>query len=356
MTKTTIDDVAALAGVSIKTVSRVANKEPNVREATRARVLKAIGELNYRPNPSARSLAGRRSFLVGLLYDDPDAYENPSSNYILNIQQGVLRTCKAANYDFLIHPCDYRDKNLSEEIRSLINHSKLDGLILVPPLSDMKSVISAIKRTGTPAVRISPGTEREFQSAVYTNDRRICAEMTKHLASLGHTRIAFITGHPDHKALVKRYLGYQDGLENSGLKGTNSLVKAGDNSFGAGEECARKLLKIKKPPTAIFACNDDMAAGVIRVAYQIGVKLPNELSVVGFDDIPLAKMIYPTLTTIRQPIRAMAERAAQMLIDQMHSKPAVKERQIIYASLKIRESTGAAKGAPQRTSKSRAAA
>lgn len=356
MSKATIDDVAALAGVSIKTVSRVVNKEPNVREGTRERVRKAIEKLNYRPNPSARSLASKRSYLIGLLYDDPSLYDNPSSNYIINIQQGALRVCESESYDLLIHPCNYTDENLGREILSLINHSRVDGLILSPPLSDMKSIVETIKKTGTPLVRISPGDKMDSRLAVSTNDREICAEMTEYLASLGHTRIAFITGNPDHKALAKRYLGYQDGLKNAGLNLLKGLVKGGDNSFGSGEDCARKLLKSKNPPTAIFAANDDMATGVLRVAHQMGIKMTDELSVAGFDDIPLAQQIYPALTTIRQPVRSMAERAVEILMDQVRSRPLKEKQQTIEAELRIRESTGPTKRPSQRKTNKKAAA
>jgi LacI family transcriptional regulator len=340
MRKANIEDVAALAGVSIKTVSRVINKEPNVREGTRERVLKAVKELNYRPNPSARSLAGRRSFLIGLLYDDPGLYENPSSNYIVNVQQGALRVCKSENLDLLIHPCNYQSKNLNSEIRSLIEHSRVDGLIVTPPLSDKKSLIATINKTGTPVVRVSPGDTSESQFSVSTNDREICAEMTEYLASLGHRRIAFITGNPDHKAIEYRFLGYQDGLRNAGLKFSQQLVKSGDNSFRSGEECTRKLLGGKNPPTAIFAANDDMATGVLRAAHQLGVEVPAALSVAGFDDIPLAQQIYPALTTIRQPVRKMAEKAAEQLLEQVRSEPVEQKSAKIEAELRIRESTG----------------
>jgi len=342
MQKATIDDVAALAGVSIKTVSRVVNTEPNVRESTRQRVQEAVLKLNYRPNPSARSLAGKRSFLIGLLYDDPSLYDNPSSNYIVNIQQGALRVCKSEHYDLFIHPCNYKDKNLNNEIRSLINHSKVDGLILAPPLSDMKSLFATIREVETPTVSISPGSMTESQLAVATNDRDICSKMTEYLASLGHSRIAFIAGNRDHKALENRFLGYQDGLKNAGLKFRKGLVTDGDNSFGSGEECARKLLQRQNPPTAIFACNDDMATGVIRVAHQMGISIPSELSVAGFDDIPLAQQIYPALTTIRQPVRSMSETAVELLMDQVRARPPSDKPRMIDAELRIRESTGAA--------------
>lgn len=342
MRKANIEDVAALAGVSIKTVSRVINKEPNVRESTRERVLKAAKELKYRPNPSARSLAGRRSHLIGLLYDDPGLYENPSSNYIVNIQQGALRVCKAEGDDLLIHPCNYKSRNLNREIKSMIEHSRVDGLIVTPPLSDKKSLIATVRKTGTPVVAISPGNAAGGLMAVSTNDREICAEMTEYLASIGHRKIAFITGNPDHVAIENRFFGYKDGLKNSGLEFSEALVKEGDNSFRSGEECTTKLLRSKNPPTAIFASNDDMATGVLRAAYQLGLKVPKDLSVAGFDDIPLAQQIYPALTTIRQPIRKMAEKAAEILMEQVRLQPVASSSPVVNAELRIRESTGPA--------------
>jgi LacI family transcriptional regulator len=184
----------------------------------------------------------------------------------------------------------------------------------------MPKIVRAIEATGTPLVRLSPGTLNGKQLSVVTNDREISAEMTRYLASLGHERIAFITGHPSAKAVGNRYLGYRDGLEQSGLKFSEDLVAAGDNSIGSGEECAVQLLERKNRPTAIFAANDDMAAGVIRVADRLGIEVPDELSVAGFDDIALARQIYPALTTINQPLSAMAEHAAVALIASIRNK------------------------------------
>ena len=342
MTKSTIDDVADLAKVSIKTVSRVANQEPNVKASTRERVEKAIATLNYKPNQSARKLASRRSFVIGLLYDDPSFYEIPSAGFIINIQQGVLQACKASNYDLLIHPCSYHDKNIGSEIKALIDKSRLDGIILAPPLSNNSKVLNAIKKSSIPIVKISPGTKQQSSFSVETNDREICAQMTKYLASLGHSRIAFLCGHKDHKALANRFQGYQDGLKLSNLPFSKSLVMQGDNSIKSGERCASKLLRKKSRPTAIFACNDDMAVGSLRVAHQMGIKVPEQLSVAGFDDIALAQQIYPTLTTIHQPLDVMSEQAARHLINHLGSATATNESAVTPATLVVRESTGPA--------------
>ena len=342
MSKATIDDVASLAGVSIKTVSRVVNQEPNVRDNTRARVSEAITALNYSPSQSARSLAGRRSYLIGLLYDDPGRYEIPSSGYVIRLQQGLLKACKAINYDLLIHPCNYEAKGIGKSITDFIQHSRIDGIALAPPLSNVPAAVRAIRASGTPYVRIAPGDGVNGQLTVRTNDRDVSADMTRYLVSLGHRRIGFIVGDQKHKAVANRFLGYQDGLESSKIKLVKSLVVEGDNSIRSGEHCARRLLALKNPPTAIFASNDDMAAGVLRVAHELGIAVPGDLSVAGFDNIPLAQQIFPTLTTINQPLQRMAERAALMLFDAVRSQTKTAPSEIVPGEIVVRESTGPA--------------
>jgi LacI family transcriptional regulator len=168
--------------------------------------------------------------------------------------------------------------------------------------------------------------------------------MTHYLASMGHKRIAFVTGHPSHKAVGNRFLGYKDGLRQSGLRFSEMMVAAGDNSISSGEACAEKLLNRKQRPTAIFAANDDMAAGVLRVAGKMGIKVPQDLSVAGCDDIALARQMYPSLTTIRQPLEAMAERATLAIIGNSRNDAPSQGMEVVPATLQIRESTGPAPG------------
>lgn len=342
MNKPTIEHVAELAGVSMKTVSRVINREPNVRDSTLARVEAAIKELNYRPNQSARDLASQRAHLIGLIYDDPSAYEIPSSGFIISMQQGTLRACRAAHYELLIHPCNYRSKGLKTEISELIAQARPMGIVLAAPLSNMPRVVKAIEATNTPFIRLSPGDSRGGQPCVVTNDAEISAEMTRYLASLGHRRIAFIAGHRSHKAVANRLAGYKDGLKESKLRFSERLVVAGDNSFKSGVVAGEKLLKRKNRPSAIFAANDDMAVGALRVARRLGIEVPRELSIAGFDDGALARQVFPKLTTIRQPLSAMAERAASMLIENRNDASQAGRTEIIPACIQVRESTGPA--------------
>ncbi len=342
MARPTIFDVAKVAGVSIKTVSRVVNNEPNVRPSTRERVENAIAVLKYRPDQSARSLASRHSHLIGLIYDDPAAYDTPSGGYILDLQQGALKGCSTGLTELLIHPCNFRKKKVGVELKAFIEQTRPAGIIVAAPLSNMPKIIHAIEATGTPCVRLSPGNDSGKRLSVSTNDRDVSAEMTRYLAGLGHKRIAFITGDPDHKAVANRFLGYKDGLKESGLEFSESLVAAGDNSFGSGEACAEKLLKGKRPPTAIFAANDDMAAGVLRVANRLNIDVPGQLSIAGFDDIALARQVEPALTTVRQPLVQMAERAALVLGKSNANDKDSQNAEVIPAVIKIRESTGPA--------------
>ena len=339
MARPTIDDVAALAGVSIKTVSRVVNREPNVRESTREKVEKAIAELNYRPNTSAQNLASHRAHLIVLVYDDPSAYEVPSSGYIIRLQQGALRACRRAGFELLIHPCNYRNQGVGKELQNLINQVRPAGIIIAAPLSNMPKIVRAVNETGTPCVRLSHGSGNGKEYSVVTNDREFSAQMTRYLASLGHERIAYIRGDTQHKAVVNRYDGYMDGLEAAGLPYREELVAQGDNSIGSGEDCAAELLLQSPRPTAIFCANDDMAAGVLRVATRLGIQVPDDLSIAGCDDISLAQQLYPSLTTIRQPLSVMAEAASLALIDGARGNPREARLEIVPGTLEIREST-----------------
>ncbi len=332
--KVTIDDVAELAQVSIKTVSRVVNQEPNVRPATRDKVLAAIAQLNYRPNSSARSLAGNRSYVLGLLYG------NPSANYVIDIQVGVLTTCRQHGYDLLIHPCDYSDANITTEIIELIREKRIDGVILTPPLTDHLPVLEALKAIDLPFVRVAPTLNKEISPYVETNDREAAYDMTSQLIARGHVNIGFICGHPNHRAVTHRYEGYKSALHDHGIVFNPNWIKQGLNSFESGEDCARELLQNKSRPTAIFAANDEMAAAVMMVAHQRGIKIPAELSVAGFDDTPVAHQLWPALSTVRQPVQQMAEKATELLLGQLKGKDAQMRGWVLNSTLIMRNSVG----------------
>ena len=338
MSTATIRDVAAQAKVSIKTVSRVINNVATVKPHTREKVLRVIRKLDYHPNASARGLSGSRSYLIGLLYDRSCEY------YAATVLAGVVETCRAAHYQVVMQPCDYRSPGLADEVARNVKHSRADGVILTPPLSDLAALVDVLKEKDIPFVRIAPAEHPDTFRSVYTNDRESSARMIEHLAALGHTRIGFIIGNPDHAAVGDRHRGYLDGLKNCGLEFDKTLVAQGYNSHQSGMQCARKLLQLPegKRPTAIFASNDEMAAGVLAVAHGFGIGVPDDISVAGFDDSPLASQVWPALTTIRQPIGPMSAKAADLLLRQLRGEADEDEAHVLESSLTFRQSTGPA--------------
>lgn len=314
MTRTTIDDVASEAGVSIKTVSRVVNREPNVSEKTRAKVLDVVKRLDYRPNVAARSLASKRSYFVGLLYD------NPSPNYVIDVQQGVLNRCEAAGFNLMIHPCDSRNKNFSSDMLAMLKRSHVDGVILTSPLAELDEINQLLAEQSIPCVRIGLSESYGAFSGVYCDDRYAAFEMTNYLIAAGHRRIGFVKGLMTHNSTEERFEGFKAAMLSNELIIEDELVVRGEFNFESGKLCGRQLLHRNQPPTAIFASNDDMASGIMVAAHQLGLRIPEDVSVVGFDDSPLASQVYPALTTVKQPIRDMAEQATDLLLAQLSGK------------------------------------
>ena len=275
MSRITIHDVSKAAGVSIKTVSRVLNSEPNVRSETRARVLKLVEELNYHPSLSARSLAGRSSNLIGLIY------QNPSANYVVDLQKGALERCHTRGYRLLVHPCEGTDLSSVRDLAGLVLESHLDGVVLAPPLSDSTEVLAELQKHRIRFVRIAPTVDLDAYSCVFMNDVAAAREMTEYLIALGHERIGFINGPPGHPVTEQRYLGYTLALRSHGLDVDPQLVDRGEFTFDSGLAAARRLLSRATRPTAVFASNDDMAAGTIMAAHEMGLTIPTRLSVAG---------------------------------------------------------------------------
>lgn len=311
MSSATIDDVAALASVSIKTVSRVLNGERHVRPAMREKVLSAVEALNYKPNFAARALAGARAYLLGLCYD------NPSPGYVAGIQVGAMNGCREAGYHLVVEQIDSGAADAKDQVEQLLSAVRIDGLILSPPVCDCAEVLEALEQRRMPYVRIAPAGDFERGLYVHMDDRLAAYEMTVHLQRLGHRRIAFIKGHAQHAASPLRLQGFLEAMHEAGLEVFPEWVQSGNFSFRSGAGAAERLLHLDPRPTAIFASNDDMALGVMAVANRMQLNVPRQLSVAGFDDSPIAQVVWPQLTTVRQPVEAMAEQAATMLINRL---------------------------------------
>ncbi len=329
-----LEDVARAAGVSPKTVSRVLNDEANVRGTTRTKVLAAMQAMDYSPLLSARSLASNRSFMVATLYD------NPSSSYLTEIQTGVLEACDQHHYSMMVRPLLVEAKDFVERVDALISHRRPDGLILTPPITDHPGLLARLHERGVPYASISP-IWRDDTIGAFMDEPQAAREMMANLLALGHRRIAHIIGHHAHGASGWRLAGYRDALSTMGLAYDPDLVVEGDFSFDSGVAAARKLFSLARTPTAVFAANDDMAAGVIWAAGEHGLSVPRELSVCGFDDTPISRQTWPRLTTIHQPSRKMGRVAALQLLEVLRGHSDGRMVQVPF-TLQTRESTAAA--------------
>jgi len=336
MRSVTIDDVAKAAGVSIKTVSRVVNREPNVRAATKEKVDAAIKELNYRPNQSARGLASRRSYMIGLVYD------SPSPNYLANLQAGMIEACRESHYGMALNPVSYHAPDMVDQVIHWARQAFLDGVVLTPPLTDSEPLLEALKAQDIPVVILSSKSTLGTP-AVLIDEVEAAYQMTRHLIEMGHTRVALIKGHPDHYSSKCREEGFLKAMKEADLDILDGYVAQGYFDFASGRKVASDLLSLPVPPTAIFASNDDMAAAAIYEAHSRKLSVPGDLAVAGFDDTPLSRQVWPGMTTVRQPIRAMGRQAAEALMDAMNpegrEKLAEAGEMVIDFELQLRGST-----------------
>lgn len=341
-TKATIKDVAKLAGVSFKTVSRVINKEMSVGQELQEKVWKAVKELNYQPNLSARLLRGTASS-IGFIYD------NPNSNYVIEMQRGILGECRRQGYELVIHPCDAKADDLLEEIIGMVDRSRVGGLVLTPPMSEMPEVLAALSKRKVKFIRILSGIKPpdDKTPCVFIDDRTAAYRITQYLIDLGHKAIAFLGGDEAHKSSSERYEGYKAALKDNKIPLDKKLVVNGEYSFESGVKRTRQLLAAPVKPTAVFACNDEIAAGTLFAARIQGFDVPHQLSIVGFEDSPFSRQAWPNLTTAQQPNSTIAQRATELLIEtirQSTSSSHKVESQGFYPELIVRDSTCPAPG------------
>ena len=333
----TIQDVARSAGVSAMTVSRVVNGEPNVRDSTRQAVQAAIAQLNYSPNAAARSLAAGEATHIGLLY------ANPSAAYLSQFLIGALEAARRAGCHLIVEASESDSADeLAEATRSFAT-TNVEGVILPPPLSESQVILAELDAAGIPVVTVAMGFPRPGSMNVRIDDCAAAAEMTRHLLDLGHRNIGFIRGHPNHIASHERARGFALALKEYGINPAEAAVEQGYFTFRSGLVAAERLLARRNPPTAIFASNDDMAAAAVSVMHRRGLSVPGDVSVVGFDDTTIATTIWPELTTVKQPIAAMAEAALDLMLSNIRARrsgsPAVAADQVLGHELIVRESS-----------------
>ncbi|CAN7308067.1 LacI family DNA-binding transcriptional regulator [Pseudoduganella sp. LjRoot289] len=320
----TIYDVARVAGVSAMTVSRVVNGSAQVTDVTRKKVMAALESLNYQVNFAARA-ARVGTLRVGLLYS------NPSEAFLSAFLVGAMDQCGQMGAQLILERCDDL-RSQRAAIGKLIANGA-DGILVPPPLCDTKSALKQLDELGIPTVAVATGRPSPGVSAVRIDDYDGALTMTRHLISLGHTDIGFIKGDPKHTPAQARYQAFVDGMKEAGLEVRPERVAEGMFTYRSGMAAARQLLGQESRPSAIFACNDDMAVAVIAVAHGLHLQLPDELTVCGFDDTPVATTVWPELTTIHQPIGDMARAAVDLLVEQIRRRRVGEEKLVQHKLL-----------------------
>jgi LacI family transcriptional regulator len=327
----TIDDVAEKAGVSAKTVSRVLNNEPNVRDTKRKIVMEASRALGYRPNPAARSLAGSKSFLLAHLHD------NPVPEYVAATNEGIYTACRDNGYFLLPQRIEPDAADGLDRLQAFLFTASPDAVILTPPLCDNEQVISILEHAGVPHASLSAAQSTSARHVLRHDEHLAARKLVEHLIHQGHRDIAMIAGPEGHKAASARFDGYMNALELAGIHPETTLVEHGDYTMRSGLEAAQRLLARAKRPTAIFAANDDMAVGALTASLALGLRIPEDISIAGYDDTRLASAVWPPLTTIRQPVSEMACRAAERLMQPDDNQP---REEVLAFDLIVRASTG----------------
>ena len=332
--KPTIDDVAALSGVGRATVSRVLNGGPNVRDEVRARVFEAVEKLQYKVNMQARFLAGGRTQVLGLIYAS-DLDSEPNSFYHSGLELGALRACTDMGFQLVMHTVNQHSLTRATRIIEFVDQSRCDGLILTPPFSDDTDLLLQLRGRNMAVVCISPGA-----SGVGIDDEVAAYELTRHLLGLGHRRFGFLKGLQGHLSAEQRYSGFLRALSQAGI-GEDAVVAArGNFTFKSGIELTPGLLKDGQGITALVCANDDMAVGALFSIHKMGLNVPKDLSVVGFDDTPVSEIIWPPLTTVHQPLKTMGYRAVEMIVERVKAggTPQLPRFEAIAHRVVIRES------------------
>jgi LacI family transcriptional regulator len=330
----TIDDVAKEAGVARVTVSRVLNNVQNVRPETRERVRRAVEALGYSVNRQARALASGSGTQIMLIHAHNPERE-PNSFYNAGLELGALRACSSLGFDLVTRAIDPAGENPSRLLASILEHERPAGIVVSPPMSDDLELAACAQRAGVRIVAISAGEDaRSIVSGVGIDDRAAGRTIGRHLISLGHRRLGFVKGPPDHQSAGLRYDGFLDALGEAGLD-DEPWTATGDFTFHSGVTAAERLLREQGSVTALACANDDMAAGAMLALHRAGLEIPSAMSVTGFDDTPMSEVVWPPLTTVRQPIKLLAERAVHLLFE-MDSAP---HYECAAHELVVREST-----------------
>ncbi|GLQ21408.1 LacI family DNA-binding transcriptional regulator [Algimonas porphyrae] len=333
----TISEVAERAGVSVKTVSRVMNDYQHISEKTRTKVNKAMEELSYAPSSIARQMRLGDTQSIGMLYGDP------SSGYQARLNHAVLKACSDARRYLAVEFFDEADPDWRRQLEAFLDRTKVRNLILVPPMCDSSELHSLLRERDVRTVLISPSRQISGSSSIAMDDRQAAMEMTNHFITLGHKNIAHISGDPGHVVTLLRKQGFREALKSAKISlRPDNIIAAESFRFKDAMACAETLLSRPDRPTAIFACNDEMAAAVIMVANRLGISVPGELSVAGFDNTPISETLWPSLTTVAQPFSQIAYEAVKLVSRRTGGDSNVSATHVLPHDILIRESTGPA--------------
>jgi LacI family transcriptional regulator len=334
-TTTTIRDVAKAAGVSVSTVSRVLNDKGDVAPETYQKVQEIIDELGYTSSLAARGLRSRRMNVIGLAMPDV------GDPFSIQVMKGVSRAIAELDYDLIVYTGGefQRETSADRERRfvSLLGGGITDGVIVVTPATTSFP-------TASPVVVVDPNVENHGCPAVIATNRDGALTAVEYLISLGHRRIGFISGRSELQSAVRRLQGYKDGLARAGIPLDPGLIQTGDYSSKAGFACAQRLLNLSDPPTAIFASNDQSATGAIKAVLEAGLHVPDDISVVGFDNVPEVAYAHPRLTTVDQSIDKMGYIATEMLISLIEGDALESDLYKVPTRLIVRDSCRAIAG------------
>lgn len=334
----TIRDVARAAGVSVATVSRVLNNHARVRSETRTRVTAAALALDYTPNEVARSLITNRTHAFGVLL--PDLY----GEFFSEVLRGVDLRARRDGFHLLVSSSHADGEDLVGALRSM--RGRIEGLIVMAPDVDTAALVQAAG-VDIPLVLLDPGVRAVNCDSISIDNAAGARTAVEHLLGLGHRRIATITGPVQNADARQRLAGYRRALEEHGIAVDAAFETAGDFTEPSGYAAVARLLELRPRPTAIFAANDYMAIGAMSALTQAGLRIPEDVAVVGFDDIAMARYLNPPLTTVNVDLLDLGARAVQRLVDHKSGSAARRRHEVTPATLVIRKSCGAPSAGPE---------
>ena len=329
----TIKDIAKKAGVSPTTVSRVLNDKPDVSDETKQKIEEVIDELNYNPNGIARGLVLNKTHTLGLVIPD---ISNP---FFPEVAKGIEDKAKEAGYSVIFCNTDNHIQGEKEAIE-LMKSKQVDGMIVSLAINqENKQELAELAAENFPVVQIDRKIPDAGFPAVVIDNQAAAYKATQHLIDLGHTKIAHISGNLEVKPAQDRLTGFKEALENVGLGSTAEWIREGDYSSESGYREMKELLQLDERPTAVFIANDLMALGAYEAVFEAGLKIPEDISIVGYDDIEVASVIRPALTTISQPEYQLGVEAAELLIDSLEGADKSQSDQVLAAELVERNSS-----------------